>query len=473
MRNYFDNKAFPFIFFLCTITWSALSTGCKSPDKLIGDSNVFNDTNDIPDDPVEEPASVASLLSSSPEDGTVVSLLSLVVISPSSDDGFFASDQTQGPNSGIWIQADFENKGVFDVEIGNIVDIEGLFYELIDDSEAQYGSDSSLSSIVVNNPGLVRVTEQGDDSYVVPLEFDTSLLSNPSEVEKYEGSLVKIENPTLEMSVDHMSIDGVLPIGEDFISMSYDSIPTLSAIYGVLGYVNGHYTLYPRHEIDFEYSLNESSEIGPNEFFITEVFQTSTSPVNCSSQLIWYIEMKYAPENSLSMLLENLYLVTEFQNNGGFEVSKIEGSNEIVNDGDHIILTNSGSENCMVTTEGVAVRSIGLTSIDGFSFVNTLEGTRYIKIIRSETEDDLDSNDITSLDVVEPQSYTSDGISRELISTSTGLTNDNISDSTVWCDSINDLVNSSNETLNNVLGLPLQGSPGSSGFHCVGPDQSE
>ncbi len=127
----------------------------------------------------------------------------------------------------------------------------------------------------------------------------------------------------------------------------------------------------------------------------------------------------------------------------------------------------------MVTTEGVAVRSIGLTSIDGFSFVNTLEGTRYIKIIRSETEDDLDSNDITSLDVVEPQSYTSDGISRELISTSTGLTNDNISDSTVWCDSINDLVNSSNETLNNVLGLPLQGSPGSSGFHCVGPDQSE
>ena len=125
-----------------------LLVGCTSPDKLIGDSNVFLDDTDIEPEidtadtgdsnpvetgePLVDPSSVNGVLSGGANVGEEVELTGLVVTSPSNDEGFYASDSEGGSNSGIWIQAGFSNKGIFDVEVGQQIDIVGTYAEPAD-----------------------------------------------------------------------------------------------------------------------------------------------------------------------------------------------------------------------------------------------------------------------------------------------------------------------------------------------------
>ena len=105
-----------------------LLIGCTSPDKLIGDSNVFLDDTEVDTDtdtadtassgptetgePHTDSSSVNGILSGGADVGDDVELTGLVVTSPSNDDGFYAGDPEGGSNSGIWIQAGSNNKGI-------------------------------------------------------------------------------------------------------------------------------------------------------------------------------------------------------------------------------------------------------------------------------------------------------------------------------------------------------------------------
>ena len=464
------------LFFL--LAFLSFLPSCKSPDKLIGDSNVFADTDVQPSvepsvepsgEPSGEPPSLSSisdLLSTDISEGSVVSLTDIVVTSPSDDNGFFVGDQSGGPNSGIFVQADFEQKSAFDVSIGEMVDLVGTFLEVegtvVPDSA---GYDNTLSTLSISNVEDVAVTgESQTPVQAVPFEY-----SDPSDIETFEGVLVSIESPSVTILDDSESLvylNNVLVLNNRYYEYSEMALleGTVNEITGIIGYENGNYVLYPRSVDDIDYTYVQ--EPTPDLFF-TEFFVGEPDEITCQPNFDWYIELHYSIDNS-APLSDTVYISNENTLQGYLRHSKIE-INQTINPGDTFILSSSGVETCLMNLEtSETVRSLELNSVSGMSggSINQVENGSTFTLFLSEDDDSYSNADYEVIDTVHISVQF--GInSFELLQGLGKEENDVINpDNGTWVESTTiALENISGNQLQNNNGTILHGTPGSLVFH--------
>ena len=457
-----------------------LIVGCTSPDKLIGDSNVFAD----PDEPIVIPdtaigpnpdsgiepdnTSVNGVLSGGAEVGEEVNLEGLVVTTPSTDNGFYAADPEGGTESGIWIQADFSNKGIFEVEIGQQFNVTGVYAEVLDDAVEHTGEDNSNAMILVSAPDQLVIPENqilmDVEAEVVTIEA----LANPSIAETYEGVLVKIADVVLTGGETTAYINGTVPVGQRFIEFDPTDIEPvqLAWIYGVIGYEAGQYTIFPRTYEDAIYARNSLADMTAEQLFISEVFYASSPASNCTPDLNWYLELYYNPTNELGLLADTLYLWRYNSVMGTNEVSKIVPDAGVIDRNDVGIISDVNTSTCLATdSDSSSVLQHQTEIVSVLSPVSGVEPGDEFQLIHAATVDDFTSGVHTTIQTVIVDTNLQADVSRAFNSADTPTDVEDTSNNS-WCHSEQPLVNTNGDLLSGTYIPNYKGTPGTVESHC-------
>ena len=459
---------------------------CTSPDKLIGDSNVFaapEDLSEIPetdtddtDDSGDEPvvalsSSVDDILSGEVDEGTLVEITGLVAMTPSSDDGFFAGTSEGGANSGIFVQADSDNKGAFDVQMGQIVTIMGVYQELEDSSPEQSGADSSFAAIVVQTVNGVEVTDES--TYSMPPATDVTMetLLDPSSAEQYEGSYIKLTAPTMTEVGEQMILNGSLPFDEAFVSFSdqYESLlnDLLESVKGIVGYKNGQYVLYPCSESDVNYaSQSAETDLDGSKLYVSEVLAYNDELTVCNG-FNWYLELNYTDVNTTALDIDTIYM-QQVSAQGTTHHAKLSSTASL--SPESIMLISDGDmDGCLAACNGGAYSVLSMGSVSGMSngLPDIISAGDEITLFYAPTEEDYANGNHVLIDHIEiPVSALNNSI--ELSPDFDGIGTDGMSlTSGEWCESGNQLYLADYTPIYDGVGALVNGSPGNVDTHCT------
>lgn len=457
--------------------------GCTAPDKLLGDSNVFADTNiddtniagDTSDtDSAEEPddiiqaSSVDDVLSGGADVGDEVSLTGLVVTSPSNDNGFYVGDPEGGSNSGIWVQADVSNKGIVDVQVGQQIDIVGTYTEPEDTSSNQEGHDTSESTLVITSLEQLVIHDELPLVAIVASETNTEAMDDPATAESYEGVLVKIAYPQLVVSNNILYLNGTLPVGDRLLPIDVTQVDeslVLEWVYGIISYSEGQYWFNPRSEDDIVRANTTLADVTGDMLFISELFASSTPPINCIPDLNWYLELTYIPNNEQSLVADTLYIVRT-PATGGIEISKVSPASGVIDKYSSGIVSDVGTTTCLgdYNADG-PVLQYPTETVGIFSPISDLAAGDYIQLIHAPTYDDLSMGTYTVIDTLTIGTDFVEDSSRELQSSYTGNGSNDTNDLNAWCNSTRNLIDSTGDVLVNQA-IVYFGSPGGYDVHC-------
>ena len=453
-----------------------IEAACTSPDKLIGDSNVFADPNDIPDGiPIPDTATeqmavtLDAIQSGEIEEGTVVTVTDVVATTPSSDEGFFVGTPEGGANSGMWVQSDTNNKGAFDVLMGQVVTVTGTYRELVDDSSEQSGADNSLTALVVEAAGGVVITNEATDSMPPATTVTTELLSDPSQAEQYEGSYINLSSPTMIQEGDEMYLNGSLLFDETFVSFSYQYETLLSealeSVKGIVGYKNGQYVLHPCSESDVTFAQsNTASDLDGSKLFVSEVLAYNDELSECND-FNWYLEINYNALNVAALDVNTIYLkqVTSEDSFHAKLVSEAEITPESI-----MLISDGDVKDCLAACNDGAFSVLEMESVSGMSngVPDIISAGDEISLYYASSEDNFADGNATLIDRIEiPESAMNTSV--ELAPDLNGIGTDGMSQvSGEWCESMSPLYLVDYSPVNDASGLPVNGSPGSVSTHC-------
>jgi hypothetical protein len=446
-----DSNVMTFKWFLVSLLLS-----CQSPDKLIGDSNVFSnpDTDDtsITLDLAVDYSTVSSILANASV-GDEVFIDGVSVITPSDDQGFFVGDQNGGQNSGIWIQADFEEKSAFDVTVDSVVSVRGVFQENVEEGVEHQGTDSSLSSINVSSVTNVIPDEDDAIASVTP----TPITALEDDLEPYEGTLVTISSPVVTLGTDsQVYLENRLPVVGRFMTIPIEDImdSIIIEITGVVGYENGFYALYPR--ISGDIVLEEiPSPVPAYQIYFSELLTTASPLVmGCNSDFEWYLEFHYSATNTENIFTDHLYVVRESAN-GTEEYSKMS-SRELSPNMTAVIL-NTGTYCIENPASNINIDAIELSPVSNLSFpsLSKFGIGDTISLYTAETEEGffqlvqqgLSADSPNFLDQIEVNAIALN-IGIELCADYNGESNDTVTPS-------DDAWSNSNFNINDLTGVPI------------------
>ena len=446
---------------------------CTSPDKLIGDSNVFADPSDIPqpepsDPPTEASVSLSQIQSGAVSEGTLVTVEDIVATTGSSDEGFFAGTPEGGVNSGIWIQADSENKGAFDVQMGQTVTVTGIVTELVDNSPEQTGGDNTLTALVVQTAGGVVVTDEATDSMPPATELSMETLVDPSSAEQYEGTYIKLSNPSMEQVGQDMILNGSLPFVETFVSFAEQHYEILNSsiefVKGIVGYEDGQYVLYPCSESDVSLVQPSSIELNGTNLYMTEVLAYEDPIGQCDDTFTWYLEVNYIHTSDLDV--DTIYLqVTDPNGNHHAKLS----TEDSINPNQVMLISNGRPDNCLSIDGYADLSMLQMAPVSGLGgAIPTIDNSSIvIKLYYAATETDYVNDTRILIDRIDLQSFQLNQ-TMELDPTLNGESTDTVVSNGDWCESSRALYDFYGTPIEDGVGIPINGSPGSLNFHCTG-----
>ena len=290
----------------------------------------------------------------------------IVATTGSSDEGFFAGTPEGGANSGIWIQADTDNKGAFEVLMGQTITVTGTVAELVDNSPEQNGEDNTLTAIVVQTAGGVVITNEATDSMPPATELSMETLMDPSSAEQYEGTYIRLSNPSMDQVGDNMVVNGTLPFDETFVSFVDQHYEILSSpiefVKGIVGYKDGQYVLYPCSENDlgFAETIPATTEFNGTNFYISEVLAYNDAFEVCNNEFHWYLELNYIHSSVLDV--GTVYL-EQSTPNGTFHAKM--SSSEQVDPNDILLISDGDMTNCLAACDGGAFTVLTMETVSG------------------------------------------------------------------------------------------------------------
>ncbi|MEQ9497174.1 MAG: trypsin-like serine protease [Deltaproteobacteria bacterium] len=187
--------------------------------------------------------------------GTTVDLEELVVTSPESATGFFVSDGTEGPYSGIWIDNRVAGPEPI-VSVGDVVRIRGEVAELTFTSTVIEPFEGSRTQIVVTQADGIRVT--GSRSAPLPTEVNKEELFIPEIAELYEGVVVTIEAGVLtgtDRERGELTVDDLVRVDDLFTTFDFTWLvpgARFVRVTGPLQFDERGFYLVPRTAADLE-----------------------------------------------------------------------------------------------------------------------------------------------------------------------------------------------------------------------------
>lgn len=178
-------------------------------------------------------------------DGTTVTIMGAVVTAIAGRDGFFISDGTDQPYSGIYVY--HPNTQALNLEPGQIVTLVGLVKEYFD-----------LTEIVLNADAEVRI--DGVSLVPDPMAVAAEVFCDPAALEPWEGVLISVDNVLVQSIGQFGGFVARERSGDCQISMNPLIAPinlgrlfsdqNIARITGVLHYAYEAFQLLPRGDAD-------------------------------------------------------------------------------------------------------------------------------------------------------------------------------------------------------------------------------
>ncbi|HPM78206.1 MAG TPA: hypothetical protein PK961_14025 [bacterium] len=241
----------------------AAASGCNALDN--GDAEDVKETYD--GNGVGVPATIYELQRGRVAADTRVLLSRVIVTTPLTErgDGFFVQEMEGGPYSGIYVFVTGEASGEIRPEVGDVVDIAGLYDEYYELSELTLTAVGDLE--VLDNLG-------SPDPEVVDAE---DLSTGSDGAEQWEGVLVRVQDVKVtepDLGWNEFEVDGVR-VDDLFWPPESAFIPPADAhfdsIVGAFTYTFEEYKICPRYAADFD---GDWEPVGPlGEATIYEIQQ--------------------------------------------------------------------------------------------------------------------------------------------------------------------------------------------------------
>lgn len=300
--------------------------------------------------------------------GQSVSLEQVVVASPANEFGFYVSNGTGGPNSGLFVYYYFNDAVQLNIQQGDILNVSGEVWEYPDTCE-DYGDNDgdglidaddpdcanggqeevltnleTMTEIKLLDPGDIQKLGESTEPLVSTL-VDAAVLADPTSAEVYEGVLVRIENATVTSELDgydQWSADNVI-VGDLFAAEPgfVNEGDTIDVIQGILHFSYGEFKIVPRNADDVQ-GWNRTCaadtciwDANVGDVFVSEFM---ADPTYCSDATGEYVEVTYNPNATQSLDLRGM---------------SIEDSNTAEHITEHIVLNpgdsawiSSGTASC-------------------------------------------------------------------------------------------------------------------------------
>lgn len=152
-------------------------------DQTLDDASGLADMDPSSVDPMPSgPSIIQRIQQGDIEQESSVMVTDVVVVSRAGFEGFFISDGSTAPFSGIYVY--HPNAATLSIEVGDLVTLVGLVREYFD-----------LTQIVMNEDAEVRV--DGTGSTPDPVSISMEELCDPESAEAWEGMLVSVDNVTV------------------------------------------------------------------------------------------------------------------------------------------------------------------------------------------------------------------------------------------------------------------------------------
>jgi hypothetical protein len=248
------------------MTLFLIFASCKSPDKLVGDSNVFIDTQDTP-------TNAGGLSPNDLNNGTVAlgasNLFQGVISSPVTGDGFFISSEEGGENSAVFVSNEMDERSGFDdLQMGHLIQVYGEYAEA-----PIFNGSLPVTTILFTDEQEILVLSENLVSIEPTLITESELSSNP---EAFEGVLVMFNNPVCSFNQTWSLGEGI-DLEPFYLNSLTDQglinglrLDRLAGLYMPLGESEIESVIAPRVADDISFAPS-SSEIIPNALTISEV----------------------------------------------------------------------------------------------------------------------------------------------------------------------------------------------------------
>jgi hypothetical protein len=182
--------------------------------------------------------------------GTEVTLGNVVVSSPPFDwpDAFFIADPAGGPNSGLWVYADWlDDEDSLSFTVGERITVTGTVSEAGPDGGTDF---ETKTQIRIGSSSDIVIESMGTEP--APEEIDVATLTVLADAEPWESVLVSIDDPTLTTRDDgKLTIGDGIVVADDFMDLDgYRGGDTFSRLVGIANFSDGAYEVVPRTSAD-------------------------------------------------------------------------------------------------------------------------------------------------------------------------------------------------------------------------------
>ncbi|HPQ68701.1 MAG TPA: hypothetical protein PKW95_06200 [bacterium] len=285
----------------------ATAIGCGALDN--GDAEDVEKTYD--GSGVGVPATIYELQRGRVAAETRVLLSHVIVTTPLTDygDGFFVQEMEGGPYSGIYVYVTGEASGEIRPEVGDVVDIAGLYdeyYELSELTVSAIGDMEVLDNLGSPDPEVVDARD---------------LATGSDEAEKWEGVLVRVEDVQVtepDLGWNEFEISGGAIVDDLFWPPESAFIPPddaqFDSITGAFTYTFEEYKICPRSAADFD---GDWEPVGPlGEATIYEIQQGDvplgatvtvtaviSSPLNFNGDTFFIMEESGGPWSGVAVYM--------------------------------------------------------------------------------------------------------------------------------------------------------------------------
>ena len=224
--------------------------GCSDPEPAAPIDAGPHDAGfiDGPDAAVLPPPGIWDLQQGTVEAGRTVTLEEVVVTSPAAPEGFFISDETARPYSGLFVQANLPNRARPEVSLGDLVTVTGTV------GERAFGvgqrSTDTRTQLVLSSANDLAVVGRRDVPAAVPV--GRAQLGIADRAELYEGVVVTLADATVTATsgaTGELVLDDVVTVDDLFVAHDLTWLEPgtrFEAVSGPLHFDRGAYKIAPR-----------------------------------------------------------------------------------------------------------------------------------------------------------------------------------------------------------------------------------
>jgi len=228
---------------------------------------------------------------------SIINLEGVLVSSPFTGYGFFATEPQGGEHAGIWVYTGDVEESEISIQQGDRIAISGVVAEYFSDEKTD-----SITELILQSAADLEVLGQGNLPAAELLS--TSDLSDPATAELWEGCLVAVEDVTVSndyLGFGEWMVDDSVVVDDMFMDGSPINGEILDRVAGPLYYSYGNYKIEPRDGSDLVWTCPAdtcANDLSVGDIVITELMDDPAAGLDDEAE--WF-EVYNASNQSINL----------------------------------------------------------------------------------------------------------------------------------------------------------------------------